>query len=117
MRKQLEIENLQHTLDIQKDALEQKRKVFPHSTHTQPAHSTHTHHTVAHSTHTHTQSPTPHTHTAAHSTHTTHTQMFEDAMKSGQAEKHALEKQLMAQKQRLLEDTDSEKVFMEVKKQ
>ena len=93
----MEIENLQHTLDIQKDALEQKRKVFPHSTHT---HHTHTHTQPAHSTHTH-----------------THTQMFEDSMKSGQAEKHALEKQLMAQKQRLLEDTDSEKVFMEAKKQ
>ncbi len=62
-----------------------------------------------------TQPPPPtHTHTSAHYTHT---QMFEDAMKSEQAEKHALEKQVMTLQQRLLDDTDAEKEFMAAKKQ
>lgn len=69
VRKQLEIENLEHTLDIEKDALEQKRK------------------------------------------------MFEDAMKSEQAEKHALEKQLMTLQQRLQKESDAEREHTLVKKQ
>ena len=94
VRKQLEIENLEHTLKIEKDSLEQKRKVdFAH---------THTYvHMYIHM----------HTHTHAH------IQTFEDAMKTEQAEKHALEKQLMVLQQRLQEESEAEREYALVKKQ
>ena len=55
-------------------------------------------------------------HTHAHSHHI-HPQSYEDAMKSEQAEKHCLEKQLLTLQQKLQEESSTDKEYQAMKKQ
>ena len=77
VRKQLENDNLQHTLDFEKTQLDQQKKVHAHTT-------------------AKTTIPNTHTHSLS-----LFLQKLEGAMKTGQTELHALQKQQRALQQRL----------------